>query len=355
MRFLRIDLTRRYPGGETIRFASEIPLDGGSISVLFGPSGAGKSTILRCLAGLDRPDEGFVHAGEVTWFDAQKGLCLPPQKRGIGYLFQDPCLFPHMRVEDNIGYGLSTKSADRSRRARDLIERLGLSGLERRFPHELSGGQQQRVALARALAPQPGLLLLDEPLSALDTTTRTQVRSQMRDLINSMRIPVVMVTHDRHEASLLGDQVHLMRSGSVISSGPPSRLFSRPPDRASAEILGMDNLWKARVESAQGESSLIRLGSLTWSIDKALPGGPVDLGYWAEDVSIRPGSFPPLVGKVRSCVVEGPVWNLDLDCGMDLVARVRPESQEDLPPKPGSSLSVWLDPGRFQIWPIASR
>ena len=178
------------------------------VTALFGPSGCGKTTLLRCLAGLTNPDRGIIEFQGKTWFSSERQIQLSPQRRDIGFLFQDYALFPHLSVADNIGFGLQNKSQfQRSKRVTEMIELFDLQGLEKRFPHQISGGQQQRVALARALARRPKLLLLDEPLSALDTGLREQLRGELRRVLVQLETPVIIVTHDRVEAIVLADQV----------------------------------------------------------------------------------------------------------------------------------------------------
>jgi molybdate transport system ATP-binding protein len=168
---------KHYPRGPVIRAELRQAADRFSVSVLFGPSGCGKTTILRCLAGLERPESGTIRLGDESWLDAHRSICRSPQQRNIGYLFQDYALFPHLTAAGNIGYGLNgAPKPERRRRIREMLDRFGLNGLEQRWPHEVSGGQQQRIALARVLIRRPRLLLLDEPLSALDATLREELR-----------------------------------------------------------------------------------------------------------------------------------------------------------------------------------
>ena len=170
------DFEHRHDSGTIVRARLQQDDHSARITVLFGPSGSGKTTILRCLAGLDRPHSGIIRLGSNVWFDSAHHIHLRPQQRGVGYLFQEYALFPHLRVDQNIGYGLSRPG--RHGRVGELMELLGLRGLKDRYPHELSAGQRQRVALARAVAPKPKLLLLDEPLSALDAPTRQSLRGE---------------------------------------------------------------------------------------------------------------------------------------------------------------------------------
>lgn len=189
---------------------------GDELAVLFGPSGAGKSMTLHAIAGLTRPDEGTVRLGETVLFDSSSRLDLAPWKRSVGYVFQDLALFPHMDVMDNVLYGASeTPRRERIDEALGIMASFGLGGLQRRMPSELSGGQKQRVALARALMRRPGVLLLDEPFSALDHALRREMRAFLLELKSAYRIPMVLVTHDREEAETLADTVIEYRSGSA--------------------------------------------------------------------------------------------------------------------------------------------
>ena len=200
--------TKRFRRGPTIEAALRLPLDRHHITVLSGPSGCGKTTILRCLAGLEVPNGGRIQAGPEIWFDSDSSRNLSPQRRGIGYLFQEYALFPHLTVAENITYGLGRMAeAERSQRLADLVKLLQLDGLESRRPREVSGGQQQRIALARALACRPRLLLLDEPLSAIDTSLREALRQELRGVLLALNLPAILVTHDAADLHVLADNV----------------------------------------------------------------------------------------------------------------------------------------------------
>jgi len=202
---------------------------GRELAVLFGPSGAGKSLTLRMIAGLVRPDAGSVRAGERLLFDSSKGVDLPPERRSLGYVFQDLALFPHMTVLENILYGGHGVPRDARRaRAAALIERFRLGGLERRRPVEISGGQRQRVAFARALLRRPGALLLDEPFSALDAPLRREMGELLREVQREFSLPVVLVTHDEAEAKALADTVILCARGRIVRQGSPPEALACP-------------------------------------------------------------------------------------------------------------------------------
>ena len=241
MMFLDADFERRFDAGPTIQVALKRPVESFSVTALVGPSGCGKTTVLRCLAGLDLPRCGRISFGDDVWYDGPAQIFQRPQQRGIGYLFQEYALFPHLTVFENIAFGLARmeKGAAR-RRIADLVSLLQLVGLEARYPHELSGGQQQRVALARTVAPRPRLLLLDEPLSALDATTRSELRQELRRLLAEWSIPTIVVTHDPTEVVALADDVIVLVEGRVRQHGPVEQVFTHPADADVARIVRCD-------------------------------------------------------------------------------------------------------------------
>lgn len=204
---------KRYASGTTISCELQMPANGFSVTVLFGPSGCGKSTFLRCLAGLERPEQGRIEFAGECWFDSNQRIHMSPQQRDVGFLFQDYALFPHLTVAANIAYGLQAlPDAVQQKITTEIMIRFQLQGLAQRFPKQISGGQQQRVALARALARKPRLLLLDEPLSSLDEDLRENLRNQLRVMLSDFNVPVVLVTHDRREANALSDRIVTMKS-----------------------------------------------------------------------------------------------------------------------------------------------
>ncbi|OGK82128.1 MAG: hypothetical protein A2X52_06345 [Candidatus Rokubacteria bacterium GWC2_70_16] len=229
------------------------------VVALFGPSGAGKTLTLQALAGLVRPDAGRIVVGGRVFFDGARGVNVRPQERHLGYVFQGYALFPHLSVEDNVGYGLRTLAQEaRRRRVAEVMERLGLGGQARRHPRELSGGQQQRVALARALAGDPGLLLLDEPLSALDAPLRRQLREDLMQIVGEWGVPTVLVTHDLAEAFQLADRIVIYDQGRVVQAAPKSDLLSRPASEQVARLLGVRNILEGTVLKATPEIIQLR-------------------------------------------------------------------------------------------------
>src|SRR5919201_1192014 len=258
---LTAEFEKHFSGGPVIQVALRRPADAFSLTVLFGPSGSGKSTTLRCLAGLDRPKRGTIRFGDEIWFDAARGGFLPPQRRRFGYLFQDYALFPHLSVAQNIGYGMTKVAApERRQRIEEIKTLLGLAGLEDRYPRQLSGGEQQRVALARALVCRPRLLLLDEPLSALDAPTREHLRRQLRRWLVELRMSTILVTHDRLEALALGDHVVVFEAGRVRQSGSVQQVFSAPVDLAVARIVGVDTIERGKVVEVADGLAKVQVG-----------------------------------------------------------------------------------------------
>ncbi len=232
--------------GITVRFDGDAALDDASLDVssgetvtVLGPSGSGKTTLLRVVAGLQAPDEGRVV------LDGEDLAGVPPHRRGIGLVFQDHALFPHRNVAENVGFGLRMRGDDpeaTAERVRELLELIGLAGFERRSVGTLSGGEQQRVALARALAPEPRLLLLDEPLGSLDRRLRDRLLDDLARLFAELDVTAMYVTHDHTEAFTLGDRVAVMRHGRVVQVATPDELWARPVDEDVARFLGIANV-----------------------------------------------------------------------------------------------------------------
>jgi iron(III) transport system ATP-binding protein len=217
--------------------------DRGEILALLGPSGCGKTTLLRLIAGFETPDAGRIDVG--GRHVAGNGVWVPPEKRRVGMVFQDYALFPHLTVGENIAFGVPRSI--RRRRLDELVPQLGLDALESRYPHELSGGQQQRVALARALAPEPELVLFDEPWSNVDPALRESLRGEVVELLRELEVTVVLVTHDREEAFSLADRIALMRDGTIVQEGSPESLYLSPVTRWAAEFVGAGNFLPGRV------------------------------------------------------------------------------------------------------------
>src|SRR6266487_3980123 len=227
----------------------------GKTAVLLGESGAGKSTVLRLLAGLLHPEQGYISFAGVTYFDSKRHIIIPPQERPFGYVFQDYVLFPHMNVFENVAFGLRAQHLSRQitrQRVGEALEQVHLTGLDQRRATQLSGGQQQRVAIARALALQPQLLLLDEPLAALDVQTRREVRQELRRILANIAITTLFVTHQYLEALLFGHSILVLDAGRVIQQGSQRDLLEHPRSSYVAELVGM-NFFRGRVLSCEAK------------------------------------------------------------------------------------------------------
>jgi molybdate transport system ATP-binding protein len=318
------DFVKQFARGPRIEGKLHLRADRFTVGVLFGPSGSGKTTVLRCLAGLERPDEGEIRLGPQTWFASARGVCLPPQRRDIGYLSQDHALFPHLSALDNVAFGLGALSRhERAVRVGELLEVLELTGLQGRYPAQLSGGEKQRVALARAVARRPRVLLLDEPLSALDTPTREDLRHHLRAWLAAAAVPTVLVTHDRTEAQALGDEVVILGEGQALQAGPVDGVFARPASVAVARIVGVDNVFEAEVLAVRDGVAEVQAGPVRFMASaQGSSVGKVHVAVRGEDVGL---SLPPgdgLPGVVREMSREGPLLRVPVSCGIELTALV---------------------------------
>jgi molybdate transport system ATP-binding protein len=341
---------KRFGHGAVVEAELQQPTDRFSITVLFGPSGCGKTTTLRCLAGLERPEEGRIAFGKTTWFDAEKRLFLTPQQRDIGYLFQEYALFPHLSVARNIAYGLGGLSrSEQRRRVGEMLDLFQLGRLENRYPHQASGGEQQRIALARALARRPRLLLLDEPLSALDEPTREQLRAELRRLLQQFGIPVILVTHDRIEAMALADHLIVLDHGKVRQQGAIEEIFNRPADVEVARIVGMTNVQPGRIQETVEGLSRVTVGQTQlFALALARSAKEVFVCVRPEDVVLQEGfanhSSPRnrLPGIVSSLTPEGPLLRVALDCGFSFLALVTRTACSELDLRPGKAITALI-------------
>jgi iron(III) transport system ATP-binding protein len=250
---------------------AEFQLDAGTFFTLLGPSGCGKTTTLRCIAGLERPDQGRIRVADATFFDSRQGISMPLNQRRLGMVFQSYAIWPHMTVFENVAFPLRVAkdrrfaSQEIDRDVRHALDVVNLSGFEKRSATQLSGGQQQRVALARAIVRQPKVLLLDEPLSNLDASLREEMRKELKRLQKQIGITTIYVTHDQVEALELSDQIAVLNHGRIVQIGPPRDLYFRPINAFVAEFIGSTNLFRGVVvELGRGtQEGTVRISDAT--------------------------------------------------------------------------------------------
>ena len=332
----------------TVRHRSGTTIDGhvetgGGVVVLYGPSGCGKTTVLRALAGLDRPATGRIAFDGEPWFDAAQGIDLPPQARDVGMLGQELALFPWLDVAGNVGYALRRlPAAERAKRVTEALRRFDLDSLARRMPATLSGGQQQRVALARALVRRPRLLLLDEPLSALDAPLRARLRPRLRRWLVETGLPVVLVTHDHTEALALGDAIIVMEEGRVLQTGSVAEVFSRPADARVARIVGTESILCGEVIAVEAGLATVDVAGVRLTAVAPPDGsGLVHVCLRAEEVVLLRHADGGLSARNRFpatvlfVVPEGPLVRVGLDAGFELTALVTRAAAEELALLPG--------------------
>jgi iron(III) transport system ATP-binding protein len=319
---LRITNLRKGYTGTPVLQGVDLDIPSGSLSAVLGLSGCGKTTLLRLIAGFERPERGTIRLGARTLEDETSYT--PPEGRNIGYVPQEGALFPHMSVTANIGFGLPRR--ERSQGAvEDLLELVGLQELGKRYPHQLSGGEQQRVALARALARRPELLLLDEPFSSLDAAMRAHVREEVHELLRAQGVTTVMVTHDQEEALSLADSVAVLRGGTIVQQGTPESLYTAPRDTALASFLGSANVIEAVFSDGAAQTPLGTLALRSDSQQQPGTHGVVLLRPEQLAVRERPSDGEPagsaeLAGTVEQCRYYGH----------DALLRIRPAAPAGL-------------------------
>jgi putative spermidine/putrescine transport system ATP-binding protein len=328
------NLHREFAGGVKALDGIEVELGQGEFLSLLGPSGCGKTTALRLVAGFDRPDEGRIV------IDGKDVTNVAPAKRDMGMVFQAYSLFPNMTAAQNVEYGLKIRGrnkGERTKRVGELLELVGLGHAGTRYPHQLSGGMQQRVALARALAIEPRVLLLDEPLSALDAKVRVQLREEIRRIQLELGITTLYVTHDQEEALAVSDHVAVMYRGRIEQIGPPAEMYSQPATPFVAEFIGTMNRLEATI--ADGSSGTVEHGGVTLSVEAArgrTRGERVLVLIRPETVELSPangaGGANTLTGEVIAQTFLGPVTRLKVvGPGADLIADVSTAKAATLP------------------------
>ena len=314
----------------------------GETVVLLGPSGCGKTTMLRIIAGLEQPDAG----GRVL-FNGEDVTPVPIERRKVGMVFQSYALFPNMTVADNIGYGLKIQGvskAQRKARVAELVALTGIEGLEQRRIDQLSGGQRQRVALARAVAVEPRVLLLDEPLTALDAALRERLRGELDRLLRKLGITTVYVTHDQAEAMALGDRIVVMSKGAIAQIGSPRDIYFEPASRFVAEFIGTANILEAPCESGA-----LKLPGGHLTLANGATGGPMVAMIRPESIRVVEPTEATLSGLVESVNFTGDRQKLTVGGAADKPIQIDIPNSLDL--KPGQRIGLSIEPSAIRILP----
>ena len=335
-------VSRRYDQALALDNVS-LQVEPGTILCLLGPSGCGKTTLLRIVAGVEAPSSGsvLIDGQEV----AGPNRFVPPEKRGVGLMFQDFALFPHLTILDNVAFGLRSLTKQQAQaEAYAALERVGLGHYEREYPHILSGGQQQRVALARAIAPRPGVVLMDEPFSGLDSQLRESMREETLAIIRESRATCIVVTHDPEEAMRMGDEIALMRDGRVVQTGPAPELYRTPKDLFAARTFSDLNELPARVQGGRAETALG-----TFAVSDFVDGTEVIVCVRQGGIRLlKPGEA--ILGRVLDTRFLGDVGLLEIAVeGHEgpILARAR---EADMPVR-GDELGVGVDEGSVLVFP----
>jgi molybdate transport system ATP-binding protein len=322
-------------------------------TILFGASGAGKTTLLDCIAGLVRPDAGVIRLGKRVFFDDAAKIDVKVSRRNVGYVFQTLALFPHLTVDGNVAYGLQHHSAaERERRTAEILGAFRISGLHKRRPDEISGGERQRVALARSLVTDPCVLLLDEPLAALDFATKSRILDDLREWNEKHRIPIFYVTHSREEVFALGNRVVVLDGGRVVAEGSPHKVMSAPRQETVAQLAGFENIFDVDVGDAHEDRGTMSCRLLPGGVPLETPMVRVGQGVKLR-VGIRAGDIllatSPPEGLSARNIFPGKILKLErrdvmiavlVDVGVTMEVHVTLAARDALQLYPG--LSVWL-------------
>jgi molybdate transport system ATP-binding protein len=349
---VRVRKRLRGDSGSPFKLDVELAVMAG-FTILFGASGAGKTTLLDCIAGLQTPDEGTIAIGEVVLFDSESRVNLPPRRRSVAYLLQSLALFPHMTVEQNVQYGLAAlNQRDRDARSGEVLESFRIASLVERRPNEIAAGERQRVALARALVTRPWVLLLDEPLTALDAVTKARILDDLRAWNRRHRIPILYVTHDREEVFALGESAIVLGEGHVLARGSPHEVLQRPQSETVAQLAGFENIFDCSVTASHPERGTMTCCIAGSTLDLEVPlvrvdaSLPLRVGIRAGDILLA--SSKPQGLSARN-VLDGTITSLEqrdmtvialVTCGPDFEVHLTLGARESLQLKPGAR--VWL-------------
>jgi len=353
---LEVRFHKRFPA-QMNEFVLDVEFTAGpGFTILFGASGSGKTTLLDCVAGLARPEWGRIVVGDRTWFDAAQRTNVPVAKRRAGYVFQSLALFPHLTVEENVQYGLAHwPQWERRKRASAILGAFRISHLAQRNAREISGGESQRAALARTLVTDPAMLLLDEPLAALDGATKAKIIDDLREWNQAHRIPVLYVTHSRDEVFALGERVLVLDEGRIVAQGTPHEVMSAPRQETVAQLVGFENIFDATVEAVHPER-----GTMMCAVPTTGHGEPVLLetplvrggvgssmrvGIRAGDILVA--TVPP-VGLSARNIIPGRIASIE-QRDVVVCARVKCRVEMEVHLTLAARDSLQLEPGR-EVW-----
>ena len=355
------DLVKVFPGDVYAVNHVSLTIPQGQFVTLLGPSGCGKTTTLNCIAGLEQPDGGRITVGDVVLTDVSRRVILPPERRGLGMVFQSYALWPHMTVYDNLAFGLKLRKVrgpDIRTRIGEVLDLVGLGALAQRYPFQLSGGQQQRVALARAVVARPRVLLLDEPLSNLDAKVREQARFWLREFQQRLGITTVYVTHDQAEALAISDLVAVMSDGRLLQYAPPHEVYERPISRFVADFIGQTSFLRAVVEEVGDGRARTRLAATgavnttTLTDNPTKVGDRVLLAIRSERIQVRPDGVPDgsdagnvISAHVRSFVYVGSAYEYILETPEGEIRVAAPRAID------GSEVALYLPPDAIVVLP----
>jgi molybdate transport system ATP-binding protein len=351
---LCVRIQKRFSGEPRSSFLLDVEFVAAKgFTILFGASGAGKTTLLDCIAGLQTPEQGRIAIGEAVLFESGSRVNVPPNRRSVGYLLQSLALFPHMTVRENVQYGLAALDApEREYRCRQILESFRIADLVSRRPGEISGGERQRVALARTLVTRPRVLLLDEPLTAVDAVTRSQIVDDLRAWNAQRGIPILYVTHQRAEVFALGDSVIVLDAGRVVARGSPHEVLQRPQSETVAQLAGFENIFDCSFVAAHPEQGTMTCRVANSTLDLEVPLSRVDtsrslrVGIRAGDVLLA--SSPPQGLSARN-VFSGVIASLEqrdvtivakVNCGAEVEVHLTPAARDSLQLQPGGK--IWL-------------
>jgi len=353
LRNLACRISKRFHGGGR-NFALDVEFSApAGISILFGASGAGKTTLLDCIAGLTSPDSGSVVVGDKALFDRAHSIDIPVSQRGVGYVFQDLALFPHLTAAQNVAYGLGhLTKADRQSRSAAILRSFGIESLAQRKPAEISGGEKQRVALARALVTDPRILLLDEPLAGLDAPTKSMILDDLRAWNEAHGIHILYVTHSREEVFALGERVFVLEDGHIVAQGTPHEVMSAPRQETVAQLAGFENVFGAVVvavhENRGTMTCLLEGGTveIETPLLRAPVGSKVRVGIRAGDIllaTVEPRGLSArniLPGRVTSLVQRDVIVVAKVDCGVEAEVHLTLAARDSL--QLGPDRQVWI-------------